>query len=221
MRTLSLLALALAAAPLAAQANNDPDKPAGGSGVLPAGWSNRLDRATDKLADVKFEPMGAGLHFTTGPSGIYWRAADAVTGNFHAIARFTRTKAPAHAEAYGLFVGGNDLTGDAQSYVYFLVRADGMYTIRHRNGPGVPGNLTTGGNRNGWVAHEAVAKADSAGKATDQLEVSLAGGKLTFKANGKTVQEVDAAGLKLTGVVGIRMNHNLDVHVDGFAVHKM
>jgi hypothetical protein len=35
------------------------------------------------------------------------------------------------------------------------------------------------------------------------------------------VAELDAPGGSVAGLVGIRMNHNLDVHVDGFAVHKM
>jgi hypothetical protein len=70
-----------------------------------------------------------------------------------------------------------------------------------------------------WTANAAVVKQDStSGKATNKLEISGDGKKLTFKVNGTTVHEMDAPS---AGIVGIRMNHNLDVHVDGFAVHKM
>lgn len=226
MRALSLLSLTtLLALPLSAQAKPaDPDVNVAGSGMLPTGWSARLEKPTDDLKSLTFAPMGAGLHFTTGPSGIFWRGADEVPGSFHTIATFTQTKAPAHPEAFGIFVAGKDLTGAGASYVYLIVRGTGEYSIRQGGAAGAAStNLTTGGNRNGWLANDAVAKQDESGKAKNVLEVSgdAATKKLTFKVNGKVVGEVDAPGGAVGGLVGIRMNHNLDVHVDGFAVHKM
>lgn len=210
MRTLSTAFVTLLlAAPLAAQA--DPDKPAAGGGSLPAGWQARLDRADAKLADLKFAPMGNGLHATSGPHAIYWRDADRVTGDFHAVATFTRTKATPHPEAYGMFVGGADLPGPKQSYTYLLIRGDGKYMIRKREG-------ATTSNVAAWTDNPAVAKADSAGKATDQLEIEGKGGKLIFKVNGTAVHEMDGSA---AGIVGLRVSHNLDVHIAGFAVHKM
>lgn len=226
MRALSLLSLStLLALPLVAQSRvADPDKNVAGTGQLPAGWSARLEKSTDSLKNLTFAPMGAGLHFTTGPSAIFWREAEGVPGSFHTIATFTQMKAPTHPEAYGIFVAGKNLYGTTASYVYLLVRGNGMYSIRQGGAAGAPStNLTTGGDRNGWLASDAVAKQDSAGKAKNVLEVSgdAATKKLTFKVNGKVVGEVDAPGGNVGGHVGIRMNHNLDVHVDGFAVHKM
>jgi len=222
MRSLSLFALAaFSALPLAAQGNPaDPDKKVSGGGTLPPGWFARLEDSTASIANVKFAPMGNGFHFTTGPAGIYWRDADAAPGAFHTLATFTQTKAPTHPEAYGIFVAGKDLKGPNASYVYLIVRGDGMFSIRKGGPAGTPStNLTTGGNRNGWLANDAVVKQDSAGKATNMLEIASDGKKLTFKVNGKQVHEMEApAG---GGIVGIRMNHNLDVHVEGFAVHKM
>ena len=226
MRTLPMLSLAaLLAAPLAAQGKpSDPDVKVAGGGTLPAGWSYRLEDPTASIATAKFVAMGNGFHFSTGPAGIYWREADAATGSFHTLATFTQTKAPMHPEAYGIFVAGKDLKTGTASYVYVIVRGDGMYSIRQGGAAGTPStNLTQGGNRNGWLASDAVAKQDSAGKATNKLEVSgdAATKKLKFSVNGKQVAEIDAPGGSVAGLVGIRMNHNLDVHVDGFAVHKM
>jgi hypothetical protein len=221
MRTNALITLALlGVAPLAAQ-SNDPDNKVAGGGTLPAGWTARLDRPTGKMEDVKFAPMGPGLHITLGPSGIFYREADRTDGSFHAVATFNQTKAPAHPEAYGLFVGGNDLTGEGQSYIYFLVRGQGEYSIRQRTGTTVT-DVTTGG-RNGWSASEAVAKQDDAGKATNKLEISgdAKTKKLTFSVNGKKVHEMDAPESAFKGIVGLRVNHNIDAHIDGFAVHKM
>ena len=222
MHKLSVLALAtLFSTPLLAQRPSDPDIKAAGTGSLPPGWSYRLEKATDSIAHVKFVVMGPGLHFTSGPPGIYWREADAATGAFHTVATFTQTKAPAHPEAYGLFVAGKDLKSPGASYIYLLVRGDGKYTVRQGGAAGSPStNLTQGGDRNGWLANAAVVKQDSAtGKATNQVEIASDGKKLSFKVNGTTVHEMDApAG---GGLIGIRMNHNLDVHVADFAVHKM
>ena len=223
MRTLSALGLAaLFSTPLLAQNPADPDKKAGGDGTVPPGWSYRLEQGA--IADVKFVTMGTGLHFTSGPPGIYWREADVVPGSFHTVATFTQTKAPTHPEAFGLFVAGRNLKDSTATYVYLIVRGDGMYSIRQGSAAGKPStNLTTGGNRNGWLANDAVVKQDSAGKATNTLEIAgnAATKKLTFKVNGKPVAEIDAPGGNVSGAVGIRMNHNLDVHVAGFAVHKM
>jgi hypothetical protein len=226
MRTLSVLALTtLLAAPMAAQGNPaDPDKKAAGTGAVPTGWGFRLESPTAKIDDVKFVTMGTGLHFTSGPPGIYWRDADAVPGSFHTVATFTQTKKPTHPEAYGLFVAGKDLKGAGASYIYLIIRGDGMYSIRHGGAAGArSSNLTTGGNANGWLASEAVVKENEAGVAKNTLEVSgdASTKKLTFKINGKTVAEIDAPHGAVAGLVGIRMNHNLDVHVDGFAVHKI
>lgn len=221
MRTLAVMALSvLASAPLAAQ-GGDPDKKVEGGGTLPAGWSARLDRPTGKMEDVKLAPMGAGMHVTLGPSGIFYREADQVDGSFHTLATFNQTKAPQHPEAYGLFVGGKDLAGEGQSYIYFLVRGTGEYSIRQRNGAQVT-DVTTG--RNGWTASDAVVKQDSAtGKASNRLEIQgdAKTGKLTFSVNGKKVHEMNATAEAFKGIVGLRVNHNIDAHIDGFAVHKL
>ncbi len=226
MRALPMIALiSLTAAPLAAQVKPmDPDNQVAGGGSVPAGWSYRLEDSTAQLSNVKFVTMGPGLHFTTGPAGIYWREADAVPGSFHTVATFTQTRAPAHPEAYGLFVAGKDLKGAGASYVYLIVRGDGQYSIRQGGRAGTPSTNITQGNRNGWSPNAAVVKQDSAtGKATNTLEISgnAATKKLTFKVNGTVVQEIDAPGGAVAGIVGIRMNHNLDVHIEGFAVHKI
>jgi hypothetical protein len=216
MRTLSLLGIAaVLGTPLLAQGNPaDPDKKVTGGGQLPPGWSYRLESATASIGDVKFVVMGPGLHFTTGPAGIYWRAADATTGAFHTLATFTQTKAPSHPEAYGLFVAGKDLNTPNASYTYLIVRGNGMYSI-WQGGPAGSRSVAI----TPWTANDAVVKQDAEGKATNRLEISSDGKKLSFKVNGTSVHEMDApAG---GGIVGIRMNHNLDVHVADFAVHKM
>jgi len=212
--TLSLVTLAALSFPLAAQ-QNDPDKKVAGGGTLPAGWSARTDRNAP-MDNVKFVAMGPGWHFTTGPAVIVWRATDVTTGCVHTEATFTQTKAPEHAEAYGLFIAGKDLSDANYSYTYFLTRGDGKFLIKKMAG-GTATNVTEG-----WAENAALVKQDAAGKATNKLEIAVGkDGKVSFMANGKEVHSMAAAPGSMAGIVGLRVNHNLDVHVSGFVVHPL
>lgn len=217
MRTLStLLALALVAAPVAAQQHGgmkDPDNAVKGGGTLPAGWSARTDKNAP-LTNVKFATMGTGLHATMGPAAIFWTGSDTATGDFHTVASFTQMKAPMHPEAYGLFIGGSDLGGAHQRYTYLIVRGDGKFMIKRRNGDSVSTVVD-------WTANDAVNKADSTGKATNEVSMLVKGGTVSFMVNGKEVHNGNAADFDTKGQVGIRVNHNLDVHIAGFAVHHL
>jgi len=64
-------------------------------------------------------------------------------------------------------------------------------------------------------------KADSVGKAVNELSITVRSGKVTFQVNGKDVYSADASGLDTKGIVGYRVNHNLDVHLSPLAIHKL
>jgi len=204
--------LAALATPLTAQDHADHVTPDGG--IVPAGWTVRADRGDAK--DAKVVTMGKGLHLTTGPAIILYRADTEGKGSFHTLATFTQTKPSEHAEGYGLFVGGRNLDGPAQQYLYFLVRQDGSYLIKRRDG-----EKATDVSK-GWVQHAAVKKPGDNGTATNLLEVDNKRdpSRLVFQVNGQEVHATDAKGMSLDGIVGLRVNHNLDVHVEGFDVHR-
>jgi hypothetical protein len=44
--------------------------------------------------------------------------------------------------------------------------------------------------------------------------------KVRFLVNGQEVHAVDAKDMAVDGAVGLRVNHNLDLHVEGFDVHR-
>lgn len=212
---LTTAALALLAAPLGAQTPADPDRKVDGGGSLPAGWNARTD-GNRPMTNVKFVTMGNGFHFTLGPAVIVWRESDDAPGAFHTEATFTQTKAPTHPEAYGLFFAGQDLSGGGQSYIYFLVRGDGKFLVKRRTGE------ETSSVSEGWTDHAAVTKQNEAGKATHKLEIAAtADGKVSFSVNGTEVYTMTVQPAETGGIVGMRVNHNLDVHVEGFVVHKM
>jgi hypothetical protein len=217
MRTVffSGLALALLVAPAATAQSQDQDHAVEGGGTLPAGWSARPD-GTGDLKSVKFVTMEPGYHVTLGPATILYRKTDRANGPFHTLATFHQMKKLEHSEGYGLFIGGQALDGKDQKYTYFLVRDDGSYLIKRREGD------KTSEVSKGWTAHPAVKKGDAAGKTTNLLEIDAKQNpnKIDFKVNGQTVYSADARSIELKGIVGLRINHNLDLHVEGFALHQ-
>lgn len=177
---------------------------------LPAGWSARPDKG--EVATVKFAEMAGGFHVSPGQAAVIYREADAVLGKFHTLVTYTQTKAPTHPEGYGMVFGGKDLGAEGQSYTYFLVRGDGKYLVKKRVGATATSIVE-------WSDSDAIQKADSAGKATNKLEIDASGAKVAFLVNGKKIYEMEAA--SVSGIVGLRVNHGLDVHIAGFAVHKL
>lgn len=213
---LALIPASSAAAQSADQTRKDhSDHGVQGGGVLPAGWSARPD-GTGDLKSVKFVTMAPGYHLTLGPATILYRKSDLAKGSFHTLATFHQMKKLEHAEGYGLFMGGQGLEGKDQKYTYFLVRDDGTYLIKRREGD------KTSEVTKGWTAHPAVKKGDAEGKASNLLEIDAKkdSGKIDFKVNGQTVYTTEATSTNLKGIVGLRANHNLDLHVEGFALHQ-
>lgn len=200
---------------ISAQQMKDPDKKVMDGGVKVAGWEVRLDKADAKVEDLKFVSMGPGFHVTSGPAAIYWNPANAAKGNYTVKASLTQTKAPTHREAYGVFIGGDDLKDDDQSYLYVVIAGTGEYTIKHRAGSQTHTVVN-------WTASPALKKADEAGKATNEIAIEvgndvrvlLNGTEVWKQAKGQVMGSTD-------GQVGLRVNHNLDVHVGSFSVTKM
>ena len=217
--TLVVVGLGLAAGSLGAQAN-DPTKVVTGGGISLPGWKGRVDpqaaKAGRNIGEVKVVTMGSGFHVTAGPAAIYWNPANTAKGNYSVSAGFTQTKAPMHPEAYGLFIGGKDLDASNQSYAYFVVRGDGKYLINHRANDSTVHKIVD------WTANDALKPADANGKATNKLSIVVGPDKVSFLANGVEVKSLpranlDGMGQGTVGIAGVRVNHNLDVHVDGFA----
>ncbi len=226
MRTHPLLltfALAVATAPSAlgqaqpkpAKAPADPDRAVAGGGALPRGWAARTD-VKGKEADIKFVVMDPGWHVTLGPAALLWRPADRVDGGFTATALLTQTTKPRHPEAYGLFVGGQSLEADPQQkYTYFLIRGDGKYIIKKRDGANLTNLISA------WTPHPAIVKQGPTGEATNRLEVTMDRTRLVFRVNGKEVYSADPRLIDTKGVAGLRVNHNLDIHVQSFDVKRL
>ena len=125
-RTVSVAALALLAVlPLVAQ--------------TPKGWRLRADRGMsasdpDAAGAIKFVAMGSGFHATNPQATVFWNPANTVTGNYSLKGTFTLMKPSGPVEYYGLVVGGSDLEGAEQNYLYFMVAQDRTWLIKRRDG---------------------------------------------------------------------------------------
>lgn len=186
----------------------------------PAGWKVRVDRSTsasdpDDTPELKFMTMGKGLHVTGGPAGTFWNPANTATGNFTASATFNLMKPSGHVNYYGLIIGGADLEGANQNYIYFLIGQNGTFTLRHRAGNDVH-------DIQARTANAAIKQPGADGKSSNVVEVRVAGDTISYVVNGTVVHTTPKSGMtaKTDGIVGIRVNHQLDVHIDGFTVKK-
>lgn len=209
MRTLLVIATGLLmAAPAAAQHEH---KPVSGGGALPAGWHARPDKADAPADQIMFMAHGDGFHVKTGPATILWHEATRASGNFTASATFAAT-GQSPREAFGLVIGGQKLADADVDYAYFIVRGDGSFMIRHRAGTEVHTIAP-------WTKHEAVRAFEGDAAVSNTLTVDAGAQQVRFLVNGTEVAAFARAdAMRVDGLVGLRVNHNLDLQVSGLAV---
>jgi hypothetical protein len=192
------------ATPLAAQA--------------PEGWRMRVDRSEngedpDDRPDLTVVTRGKGFQVTGGPAGTFWHPSRTAMGNYTARATFTLVKPSSHTNYYGLITGGSELEGANQAYTYFLVAQNGTFIIRTRTGEKVSDVKTR-------TEHAAIREPDGSGRSVNALEVRVAGDTVSYVVNGTVVHTTPKSAVRTDGLVGARINHQLDVLVEGFEVQK-
>jgi hypothetical protein len=184
----------------------------------PPGLKMRVDRSTnaqdpDDNPELKVVTAGKGFRVTGGPAGVFWNPSNTATGNYTVRATFTLMKPSNHTNYYGLVFGGSALDGAAQAYTYFTVAQNGRFLIKQRSGDSSPTLQQA-------TANAAVKTPDANGQSTNTLEVRVAADNVSFVVNDTVVHTMPRSALKTDGIVGVRVNHMLDVQVDGFAVTK-
>lgn len=226
-----LLTLAAGAAMLtvaqSAQAQDESRKVQGG-GITVQGWQGKIDAREAQsgmtLDNAKLARSGDVLQVTTGPAVSYWHPSNKATGNYTVKATFTEPKFQNlnnHPHPYGIFIAGNDLGTDQQSYLYCSAYGSGRFIVRGF-GP-QPFQMNGRGE-----ASDAVNKAAAQGQSVSQeIALSVTDDKVECAINGKVVAsypktDVVASGkLKSTdGIYGIRFGHNTEATVSGLTVTK-
>ena len=193
-----------ALAPSAAAA--DPDARTDGGGP-PAGYLGQVDPGGDPVTGANYVVRDGRWEVRTGPAHVVYAAGDTASGAYTVAATIEQMEAPAHPEAFGLFIGGTNLdqpTG--QTYGYFIVRHTGEYMVRAREGE------TTRTVTN-WTASPNVPKSDGDGRATYNLAVRVGADSVRFMVNDQPVGAVASSAVPTSGVAGVRINHSLHVMV--------
>lgn len=194
-------------------------------GQFPAGWTVRVDGAhaghdttattVPSAKDVTFVVMKPGWHITTGPSVILFDPTRKAAGAYAVKSETFLFDPGTRREAYGILIGGRQLDGDMQAYTYFVIRRSGEFLIRRRTG------ATTATVRD-WTAAPAIRKYDEK-RADEQsvknvLEIKVAADTTAFLVNGVEVARVPTRDIDTDGIVGLRVNHQLNIHVSSLDV---
>ena len=169
---------------------------------------------------------GSAIEIASGPAAVYSNPANTASGDYTVKATFKEPKymsANSHPHPYGVFIGGNKLDSDQMSLLYCSPYGDGRFIVRGFTAT-APGTFQMNGR---GTASDAVHKAAPDGSVTQEVALSVTGGKVSCTINGTAVatydkSEVVAPGkLESTdGVYGIRVSHNLDVVVTNFGMSK-
>ena len=187
---------------------------------VPKGWMLRVDRSTeasdpDAPGPIKLVTTATGFHVTTPQAAAFWNPANTATGNYTLKGTFKLMKSTGYLEYYGLIFGGSNLAAAGQEYLYFVITDDGTWLVKRRTGASTQ-------EVSEKTANAAVKKPDANGTCTNALEVRVMGDKIDFVVNGTVVKTLPKSGpaAKTDGIYGLRINHHLDVQVDGLGVSK-
>jgi hypothetical protein len=125
----------------------------------------------------------------------------------------------AHPHPYGVFIAGNDMGTDRQSYLYCAVYGNGTFIVR---GFGPAPFQMNGRGATSPAVHKAAGPGEPV---TQEIAMSVKGNQVECAVNGTVVATYDksllvAAGkLKSTdGVYGIRFAHNTEALVTGLTL---
>ncbi|MDP9053160.1 MAG: hypothetical protein M3N93_02480 [Acidobacteriota bacterium] len=184
------------------------------------GWKVRVDRSNsatdpDASGSIKFVASGPGFHASNPQAAVYWNSANVASGSYTLKGTFTLLEPSNHTNYYGLIFGGKDLDGAQQSYAYFTVAQDGTWLIKRRDG-------SSTSNVAPKTHSDAVKTPGPDGKCVNALEVRVMPARVDFVVNGAVVHSEPKSGALAStdGIYGMRVNHFLDVQIDGVAVSK-
>ena len=202
-----VLATLAVAAPAVAQ--EDELKP-------PAGWQVRTDGGGHGGGDdMYFAEMPPGFHITTGPSAIFYDPGKTASGSYRLESEIFLFDPGGRNEGFGVIFGARNLDSDDQAYSYFLIRRDGSCLIKRRDG----GETTT---VRGWDQQDAVLtweqKADDDATVRNALVVEVSDSDVKFFVNDVEVATVPRSELHTDGIVGLRANHSVNLHVTGLEI---
>jgi hypothetical protein len=162
------------------------------------------------VEDIWYVDMPPGWHITTGPAAIFWDPANTASGGFRLESESYLFDPQGRQEGFGIFFGGSNLQGENQAYTYFLIREGGEFIVKRREGSQTPTLVP-------WTAHESIVsfatKPAETHTAKNVLAVEARDEEVLFFVNGARVASLPRDQLPTNGIVGFRVNHNLNLHI--------
>ena len=102
-----------------------------------------------------------------------------------------------------------------RSYTYFLIRRDGSVLVKRRDGAETS-------VIHGWTPHDAVVtweeRAEDDVTAKNVLGIAATADEIAFSVNGETVFSMPREGQHVDGLVGLRVNHGLNLHFSSLEI---
>jgi hypothetical protein len=186
--------------------------------IPPPSWQVRLDRPQQaSVEDVWYVDMPPGWHITTGPAAIFWDPANQASGEYRLESEIFLFDPGERREGFGVFLGGMELRASTQAYVYFLLREGGEFIVKTRRGDETETVIP-------WTAHPAIAswadRGPDAATAKNVLAVEVGAAQLRFFVNDVEVAALPTDGPSTAGVFGLRVNHNVNIHVTNLEVQR-
>ena len=207
--------------PFSVMAQPDPATPDGENLMVPESWQVRLDRpnpdvvigADGESADIFFVNMTPGWHITTGPAAIFYHPELVAEESYTVEATIHLFDPGERREAYGVFMGGQNLDGDEITYDYFLLRNTGEFLLKRRSG-------SETSIIQDWTGSDAVNTfgPDTESSVENHLRVDVHEETVTFSVNGTEVASTSRDQVMTDGIAGLRINHALNVHVSDLKV---
>ena len=211
------------------KAQNESPRAIASGGVSVKDWTGMVDPGEAKrgqtLSNAKLAKDGSALHVTTGPAVAYWNPSNKASGDYIVKATFTEPKymnLNDHPHPYGIFIAGNDMGTDKESYLYCAAYGNGDFIVRGF-GPD-PFQMNGRHGESNAAVHKAAAPGSPV---TQDIALSVKGDKVQCAINGTVVgtynksDVVGAGKLKSTdGIYGIRFAHNTEGLVSGLTLTK-
>jgi hypothetical protein len=189
----------------------DAREPAVTTGRVPNGPTARQWQASPR-GSVRLEGAEP-LRVQTGPHSLVFPVGDPPIAPPYTVSVTLQKLQGRLHEGYGLVFGGDALAEDEaqQHYSYFLVRGDGAYLIKRRDG------ASTSVVRD-WTRHPAVPRDTEEGGQPVRLTVHVTPDQIRFDVNEEQVATVPAAELRASGHVGLRVAHDVRLSISNFRV---
>jgi hypothetical protein len=164
-------------------------------------------------AHVTLSGGGETLRVEAGPHSVVWPAGAVPIAPPYTIRATLQKHTGRIHEGTGILFGGEglDRAESEQKYAYFLTRGDGSFLIKQRDGA----NLIVVQD---WTTHPAIRRDGEEGGRPNDLEVRATKTDAAFFVNGVEVARVPAEQLRLAGIAGLRVSHELQLEVTGFRV---